>query len=159
MSPEQLQSPSSVDPRSDVWSLGAILYEMLAGTAAFAGDSHPVVFREILDGRYAKLSERRPEVPLALEQVLGEALALERDDRPPTVEAFAARVVGFGTEAGWASYKRIQRIAACPPPAPEPPLAQRQEGPRSESEGAPRGAPTEVGLPALAPAIAVAASA
>src|SRR5215472_8446023 len=118
MSPEQLQAASSVDPRSDVWSLGVILYEMLAGAPAFAGDSFPEVCRAILDGCYAKLSERRPDVPAALEQVLSETLALERGARVPSVEAFAARIAPFGTDAGRASYARIQRIASrAPAPA------------------------------------------
>jgi serine/threonine-protein kinase len=112
MSPEQIMSAKSVDPRSDVWSLGVILYEMLTGTPPFTGDAIPAVYAAILRGTYTRPSDPRPDIPAALEQMLAEAMAIDRETRVPSVEAFAARLAPFGTEAGRGSYGRIRQLAA-----------------------------------------------
>jgi serine/threonine protein kinase/TPR repeat protein len=111
MSPEQLMSPKSVDPRSDVWALGVVLYEMLTGTPPFTGNGFPTVSAAILRGTYARPSDLRPDIPPPVEQMLSEALAIDRDTRLSSVEAFAARLAPFGTDIGRDSYNRIRRLA------------------------------------------------
>jgi len=112
MSPEQLRSSKTVDARTDVWALGVILYEMLTGRAPFPGESIAEVATEHFRGTYARPSERRPEIPAALDETIAEALAHDRQARLPSVEAFAARVAPFGSDAARASRERIARIAA-----------------------------------------------
>jgi serine/threonine-protein kinase len=119
MSPEQFESARSVDARSDVWSLGVVLYEMLTGAVPFTGDAIPQVWAAILRGSYARLSDRREGIPPALEATLAEALAVDRNKRLPGVEAFAAKLAPFGTDDARSSYARIQRIAARALPVPE----------------------------------------
>ena len=112
MSPEQLVSSGEVDARADVWSLGVILYEMLAGTPPFPGDTIGAAAKSILEGKYTKLSERRADVSAELDEILGETLAGDRDERFPSVEAFAANLVSFGTDKARSSYAFIERVAA-----------------------------------------------
>ncbi len=111
MSPEQFESARSVDGRSDVWSLGVVLYEMLTGVAPFTGVDIPNVWAAIRRGSYAKLSEHRQDIPTALEQLLAGTLAVDRTKRLPSVEDFAAKLAPFGTDDARASYAHIQTIA------------------------------------------------
>src|ERR1019366_3515963 len=120
MSPEQLASSRTVVARADVWSLGVILYEMLAGTTPFAGESFATLSAAILRGTYTPVSELRPDCPAPLEEAIAETLARDRGARLPTVAAFAARIAPWASEAGRASCERIERIAARPPPPSEP---------------------------------------
>ncbi len=140
MSPEQLLSAKSVDARSDVWALGVILYEMLTGAPPFTGEAFAAVSSAILRGEYRRPSEPRPDIPPALEKMLFEALARDREARLPSVEAFAARLAPFGTDAARVSYGRVRRFAsrtAAPserPMAPadsKAPLASAAEGGRT----------------------------
>jgi serine/threonine-protein kinase len=120
MSPEQFESARSVDGRSDVWSLGVVLYEMLTGVPPFTGATIPNVWASIRRGSYAKLSDHRQDVPRALEQLLAATLEVDRAKRIPTVNAFAAKLAPFGTDDARASYVRIQRITPPAASAPTP---------------------------------------
>ena len=74
MSPEQIRSTANVDARTDVWSLGMVLYELLAGTTAFRGDNVTDVCKAILDDEPRWLTDVRPEVPLGLAEVVARCL-------------------------------------------------------------------------------------
>ena len=67
MSPEQLKSTARVDARTDVWSLGVVLYEALTGKAAFRRESVPQVCAMIASEEPAPPSGIRSEIPTALE--------------------------------------------------------------------------------------------
>ncbi len=80
MSPEQaLGKP--VDTRSDLFSLGAVLYEMVTGERAFGGSSPGAVFDRILNREPRRSSRVNPQVPELLEDVLDGLLAKQADDR------------------------------------------------------------------------------
>ena len=76
MSPEQAQG-RSVDARSDIFSTGAVLYEMFSGSRAFEGDSTLAVLSRVLHDTPRGIRELRPEVPQALERIV--ARAMEKD--------------------------------------------------------------------------------
>ena len=81
MSPEQVQAASDVDHRSDLYSLGCLLYECLAGHAPFRHPNEVVVLQMHLNERPPDLREVRPEAPEALVAVIGRAMDKNREGR------------------------------------------------------------------------------
>jgi serine/threonine protein kinase/tetratricopeptide (TPR) repeat protein len=89
---EQMRRSSDVGPQADVFALGAILYECLAGVPAFEGDSAIQVIHSIELGIHVPLATRRPDVPPALAHTIERALSREPGDRPPDGAALAAEL-------------------------------------------------------------------
>ncbi len=90
MSPEQGYAEHELDARSDVYSLGTVLYEMLAGEPPFSGRSAQAVIVRRLSGVVPPLRPVRPTVPVAIERAVMKALALAKADRFATAEEFAS---------------------------------------------------------------------
>jgi tetratricopeptide (TPR) repeat protein/predicted Ser/Thr protein kinase len=80
MSPEQVRG-DELDARSDVFSLGAMLYHSLSGTLPFPGNSFPEVCMAILDARARPLSQVRPGIPQALEDFVTRCLQADPEQR------------------------------------------------------------------------------
>ena len=80
MSPEQLEGRDA-DARSDVFAFGALLYEMLTGRRAFAGESQSSVIAAILEREPSPLTAVQPQTPPALDRLVRKALAKNPDDR------------------------------------------------------------------------------
>ena len=85
MSPEQARG-EEVDHRADLWSLGIVLYEMVAGRRPFRGEHEQAVLFSLLNERPRPLHELRPEAPPELERIVDGLLAKDPGDRYPTVD-------------------------------------------------------------------------
>jgi tRNA A-37 threonylcarbamoyl transferase component Bud32 len=89
MSPEQARG-EAVDERSDVYGLAAVLYELVSGAPPFMDPTLAGVYARLLTESAPRLSSvMGPRAPAGLEEVLERALAKQRDDRYPTIDAFA----------------------------------------------------------------------
>jgi serine/threonine protein kinase/tetratricopeptide (TPR) repeat protein len=91
MSPEQARG-ESVDHRTDIWSLGVCLYEMLTGELPFRGDIGAAVVYSILNEGLAAPSEIRPQLPAELDAIISKALAKDLDDRYQRMSDFLAHL-------------------------------------------------------------------
>lgn len=90
MAPEQAAAGERIDARADVYALGCVLYEMLAGEPPYRGATPQRVIAQHATAPIPSLTAIRPAVPLAVEAVVTRALAKAPADRFPNARAFAA---------------------------------------------------------------------
>ena len=90
MSPEQAQGEGGSDPRSDVYSAGCVLYEMLTGRMAFGGANLREVLAKQASGQPTPIAELRPEVPPNVVAIVTRALAKRPEDRYPSAADMAS---------------------------------------------------------------------
>ncbi len=94
--PERLRGDDRRDPRTDLYSLGVVLYEMLTGLRPFDAPTFSELARKVQNDAPPALRLYRPDAPEGLERVIIKALAKNPDDRWPDAESFAAALVPFG---------------------------------------------------------------
>lgn len=109
MSPEQLESSKQADARSDIWSLGVILFELLTGTLPFTGETLPQLVRSVLTGKHAKARELRGDVPERLSQVIDRCLETDKEKRIANVADLADALAPFSLD-GYRYSERIRKV-------------------------------------------------
>jgi serine/threonine-protein kinase len=110
MSPEQMQSAKEVDLRTDIWALGVVLYELLAGQSPFFADTMPELIARIITEPPPPLSTKRPDAPPGLEAALVRCLQKDRNARFQTIGDLATALVEFGSADARASVQRIRDV-------------------------------------------------
>jgi len=125
MSPEQLRDARGVDVRTDVWSFGVLLFELLTAELPFDGAIHALLIDAICSDEPRSIRELRPEVPPALAAVIGRCLEKEREHRFANVEELTRALAPLGTSAG--CQVSVERILGRRSSAPPPPLLADSE--------------------------------
>ena len=136
LAPEQIRDPHDVDFRADVYSLGAVLYELLTGTAVYAADAAPALLAQVAADAAPSVRNLRPDCPGELDHVVLRCLAKNRGIRYASVADLAAALEPFASTETASSIERIvrlgkrtsklperaeERLPSPPPPAPLPP--------------------------------------
>ena len=107
MSPEQASGGTTIDGRSDIYSLASVLYELLVGAPPFVGDSIQTVITKVLTESPASVRSLRPGIPAHVDAAINRALAKLPADRFATARAFgealaqAPVVFPSRSHAGW----------------------------------------------------------
>ena len=141
MSPERAIGEGEVDGRSDLYSLGIVGYQMLAGAPPFIANSTPALLLKQVSEALPHLALRAPSAPTSLVNAIERALAKKPAERWPTLQAFGDAIRGARSSSGThsppaigvpavsipashAAAREPQRVAATPPPRPyaPPPL-------------------------------------
>jgi serine/threonine-protein kinase len=157
MSLEQLNGERDLDGRTDVYAFGVILYEALTGRLPFAADTLTSLFIQIMNHTPVTPKVLRPELPTALDRIVMWALARDREQRIPNMEALIRELEPFATEHGFRAEMTLadeamtayaptlpgapQRARSSPPPAP---IAAQQ---KSDSDARPRTVGTKARSP------------
>jgi serine/threonine protein kinase len=119
MAPEQIRNPTEVDARADVYSIGVMMYEAIAGRVPFDASSLPDLFRIVMSEEPRPLRSLREEVPRALDEIVLRAMARERIDRHADVRALAHDLEAFS--GGLRFEEEISSVTArWSPPSPLP---------------------------------------
>ena len=115
ISPEQATG-RQVDARTDIYSLGAVLYELLAGQPPYTGDSFVSVAMRHVNDPVPSVTAARPDVPLRVDAALRRAMAKDPDDRFPTMDELVAELSACLASLGELDDDRTVIVA--PPVAP-----------------------------------------
>ena len=110
MSPEQIRSTATVDARSDQWSLGVVLYELLAGIEAFRADSVSAMCAAVLETEPSPLGDLCPDVPPGLAAVIERCLVKDPAGRFTDVAELAQALLPFAPSRALVSVERSSSI-------------------------------------------------
>lgn len=145
MPPEQMKSSKDVDPRADIWALGIILYELLAGKTPFDAEEMAQLYTRVFTGEPTPIGQFRRDVPPGLEAVLLRCFEKQREQRWNNVAEFAAALVPFAPARAVVHAERVaamlgstqgpSRLTDVLPPAPSEKLPPQRARAMSAGTG------------------------
>ncbi|MDC3957292.1 serine/threonine-protein kinase [Polyangium jinanense] len=112
MSPEQMNTPKSVDARSDVWALGIILYQLVCGKTPFHAETIQAVCALVIAGQPTPLRQYRADAPAGFEAVILRCLARNREERFRDVGELAAALAPYAPAHARVYVERVGRVVA-----------------------------------------------
>jgi len=118
MAPEQLRAARAADERSDIWSLGVVMYELLAGRGPFQADTLADLCAAVLKEEPTPLAELRPEIQPDVEQAILRCLRKSPADRFANVSELARALAPFGDDTAPVSSARVDRLLHRRPSSP-----------------------------------------
>jgi eukaryotic-like serine/threonine-protein kinase len=121
MSPEQMMSSDKVDVRSDIWSLGVVLYELLGQRLPFQGNTMPELIASILQKTHQPLAQVRGDVPIGLANVIDTCLQKEPAGRYANIAELARALAPFGPSRSELSVERVEAVLGVRPISVQPP--------------------------------------
>jgi len=130
MSPEQVQDPMHVDHRTDIWALGAILYELVTGEMAFVGEDVKTILDRVMAHDPCPMGALRRDVPPELESIVMRCLDRDRERRWRSAALLARSLAPFGSIGIMGQLASVQReigslpsVRASAAPSVEPMVA------------------------------------
>lgn len=114
MSPEQIRSAKHVDARADVWAIGVVLFELLAGRLPFLGESTGAVLASVIADEPPALRSLRADVPEGLARAVARCIEKDLTKRMPSVADLADAIAPYAPQ-GTTSSERIRRLSGRPP--------------------------------------------
>jgi serine/threonine protein kinase len=121
MSPEQLRSTASVDHRTDIWSLGVTMFELLAGGTAYrAGQSLPQLIASILEQPTPRLTDLWSDVPCELSAVVARCMEKDREARFASAAELALALLPFAPKRVRANVERAIAVTQSAAPSSRP---------------------------------------
>lgn len=127
MSPEQAKGERNLDHRSDIYSFGAILFEVITGRVPFEAETYNALIVKIVNERPPRPRTINPEVPEALEAIVMKAMAYERENRFSSMTELAEAIEGFLAGKAPVGLATAETVAV--------PLTDTQEGLSSSATG------------------------
>jgi serine/threonine protein kinase len=112
MAPEQMRAARDVDARVDIWSLGAIAFELISGVSPFEADSMPAVCARVLEHEPPRLRKLLPDVPRALEDAVARCLCKDKNRRYADVAALAKALAPWGSASARPQAARVSLVLA-----------------------------------------------
>jgi serine/threonine-protein kinase len=110
MSPEQMKASKDADARSDIWSLGVLLYELIAGTTPFHADQMQALCARVFLGEPTPIATFRADVPPGLEAAILQCLEKDRTRRWRNVGELAAVIAPFGSARASGYAERVAGV-------------------------------------------------
>lgn len=107
MSPEQMASARDVDPRTDIWALGVILYRLLTGELPFQAATASLLIKVVLKTSPSPPSKLRPDLPPELDKVILRCLEKDRTRRFASVAELAGALIAFAREHFSAQWRAL----------------------------------------------------
>jgi eukaryotic-like serine/threonine-protein kinase len=127
---EQVMGRKDIDERVDVYALGVVLYEAVTGAPPFNADTLLALSIRIHEGRYTPVSQLRADTPPGFDDVIARSIAVDRDDRYPSMAEFLTELLRLG---GRRAESMAPTLVGTPAPAASKRGAHRTSGPAAQA--------------------------